>query len=42
MVEGGGAEEAGTGGGQLKSLHRKWEVLVTGVVDEEAVVDELL
>lgn len=42
VVEGGGAEEAGTAGGELEGLDGEGEVLVAGVEDEEAVVDELL
>jgi len=33
---------AGTGGGKLEGLDGEWEVLIIGVVDEEAVVDGLL
>ena len=42
VVEGGGAEEAGAAGGQLEGFYGEGEVLVVGVVDEEAVVDGLL
>ena len=42
MVDGVGAQQAGTAGGELEGLDGEGSVVVIGVVDEETVVDGLL
>lgn len=42
VVEGRGAEQTGTAGGELEGLDGEGEVLVAGFINQEAVVDELL